>query len=85
MSMNTNINATESTVQSILWRNVRFKIPKYQRQYSWIEEQTLADTRYVNWEHEDLYKITMWRQLYLRGEVDAQNQPRPWSGRVFTW
>ena len=39
MSTNLNINATESTIESILTRPKTFKVPDYQRSYSWNEEQ----------------------------------------------
>jgi len=44
--------------------------------------QMLADAGLVALEHRDIYEITTWGQLYLRGEVDAQNQPRPRRERV---
>jgi DNA-binding FadR family transcriptional regulator len=44
--------------------------------------QMLADAGLVDRQHDDIYEITTWGQLYLRGEVDAQNQPRPRPGRV---
>lgn len=39
MSNNLNINATESTIESILSRPETFQVPDYQRSYSWDEEQ----------------------------------------------
>lgn len=45
--------------------------------------QMLADAGLVAREHRDIYEITRWGQLYLKGEVDAQNQPTPRPGRVF--
>jgi len=44
--------------------------------------QMLADAGLVDRQHEDIYEITTWGRLYLRGEVDAQNQPRPRPSRV---
>lgn len=44
--------------------------------------QMLADAGLVGKEHQDIYEITRWGQLYLEGEVDAQNQPTPRPGRV---
>jgi DNA-binding FadR family transcriptional regulator len=44
--------------------------------------QMLADAGLVGREHEDIYEITTWGQLYLEGELDAENQPRPRPGRV---
>ncbi|WP_232703170.1 hypothetical protein [Halobacterium wangiae] len=44
--------------------------------------QMLADAGLVALQHQDLFEITTWGQLYLRGEVDAANQRRPRSGRI---
>lgn len=39
--------------------------------------QMLAGAGLVAREHRDVYQITRWGKLYLEGEVDAENQPRP--------
>lgn len=44
--------------------------------------QMLADAGLVWREHEGIYEITTWGQEYLRGELDAKNQPRPRLNRV---
>ena len=44
--------------------------------------QVLADAVLVWLEYEDIYEITTCGQQYLEGKLVAENQPRPWPGRV---
>ena len=41
----------------------------------------LADADLVDRESRG-FEVTTWGQLYLRGDIDAENQPRPRPGRV---
>lgn len=34
-------------------------------------------------EHHGIYEITTWGPLYLEGEIEAENQLRPWSSRIY--
>lgn len=45
--------------------------------------KVLVGAELVAREHRDIYEITRLEQLYLEGEVDAQNQTTPRPERVF--
>jgi len=44
--------------------------------------QLLADADLIEPIHSEMYELTTWGRLYLEGEVDARNQPRPRPERV---
>lgn len=45
--------------------------------------QMFVDANLPYREHHDIYEITTWGSLYLEGEIDAENQLRPRSSRIY--
>lgn len=45
--------------------------------------QMFVDVNLAYREYHDKYEITIWGQPFLEGEIEAENQPRPRSGRSY--